>query len=204
MTQRTVSLGLSKYKYFPHIKYWDEQHHLKTRWNTKDYIELYKQTEIPSAAARAAAYLGDVCAKIDELGLSYAMNLRKYHEHGMPWMELCVERLPRGISRERVINVLTFLSCVGMVQNGDYVTFQKLAEVERNLPVTQRHLQDLHVVPKLLLLHRPSVWCFHESIPYKLVVPPPVAQSTTRPCPPPQEERPEDIEQEEPEEQEVQ
>ncbi|KAK9951798.1 hypothetical protein ABG768_028201 [Culter alburnus] len=43
-----VSLGLSKYKYFSHIKYWDEQHHLKAWWNTKDYIELYKQTEILS------------------------------------------------------------------------------------------------------------------------------------------------------------
>ncbi|XDV14249.1 hypothetical protein PO909_002425 [Leuciscus waleckii] len=137
------SLGLSGYRFFPSIKYWDEHRHLKAKWNFTDFVELHQPAEIPSAAARAASYLGDVCAKLDELGLSYSRNLVKYREHGMPWLERCIERLPRGMPKYRAITALAFLSCVGLIQNGDYVCFNKLAELERALPVTQRHLQEL-------------------------------------------------------------
>ncbi|KAI2647058.1 Potassium-transporting ATPase ATP-binding subunit [Labeo rohita] len=41
-----------------------------------------------------------------------------------------------------MVTALVFLSCIGMVQNGDYISFQILAEVERLLPVTQKHLQE--------------------------------------------------------------
>ncbi|CAM4652162.1 unnamed protein product [Leuciscus chuanchicus] len=160
-----LTLDLAGYRFFPSIKYWDEHRHLKAKWNFKDYIELHHPHEIPSAAARAASYLGDVCSKIDELGLSYARNLVKYRENGMPWLEKCVERLPRGMPKERAITALAFLSSVGLIQNGDFVSFNKLAELERALPVTQRHLQDLQVLSKLLLLQNPAVWRFHESVP---------------------------------------
>ncbi|XDV14248.1 hypothetical protein PO909_002424 [Leuciscus waleckii] len=78
---RCLEFGLSKLKFFPHIKYWDENRNRKARWNFKDFVELYRLTQIPSAASRAAAYLGDVCAKIEELDLSYSRNLVKYREH---------------------------------------------------------------------------------------------------------------------------
>lgn len=49
-----LELGLSKLKFFPHIKYWDENRNRKARWNFKDFVELHKPSEVPSAAARAA------------------------------------------------------------------------------------------------------------------------------------------------------
>lgn len=45
-----LSLGLAPYKYFPHIKYWDEKRHLKAKWNNKDYVELHQPAHVPSAA----------------------------------------------------------------------------------------------------------------------------------------------------------
>lgn len=196
-----LSLGLAPYKYFPHIKYWDEKRHLKAKWNNKDYVELHQPAHVPSAAGRAAAYLGDICARIDELGLSYSRNLVRYREHGMPWLERCVERLPKGMPKDRAITSLTFLSCIGLIQNGDFVTFSKMAELERSMPVSQRHLQDLHILSRLLLIQNPAVWRFHESIPYKLVVPRDVPSTPARPRPPPQEERVEPLDVEEEEEQ---
>ncbi|CAM4733370.1 unnamed protein product [Leuciscus chuanchicus] len=52
-----LSLALSGYRFFPNIKYWDEQRHLKAKWNFKDYVELHQPAKIPSAAARAASYV---------------------------------------------------------------------------------------------------------------------------------------------------
>lgn len=203
--------ALSKLKYFPSIRYWDEKRHCKAKWNFKDYVELHKPTEVPSAASRAASYCGDVCARMEELDLTFSRNLRKYREKGMPWMERCIQCLPRGMPQDRVLTALVFLSSVGMIMNGDYVYFEKLAQIERNLPVTQSHLQELGILSKLLLLHSPMVYRFHESVPYKLVVsavPPvprvPQAQRRPRASSGGSPVEPDEEEAEEPEEQLVQ
>lgn len=125
---------MSKFKYFPYIKYWDEMRNWKAKLNFKDFVALHKPIEVPSAAAHAAVYRGDVCARIEELDLSFSRNLKKYREHGMPWLEICVERLFRGMPKDRTITVLLFLSCVGKIKTV-IVSFQKLAELERQLAV---------------------------------------------------------------------
>ncbi|XDV14459.1 hypothetical protein PO909_014704 [Leuciscus waleckii] len=99
----------------PKIKYWDENRNKKACWNFKDFIELYHPTQVPTAAN-----LGDVCAKIEELDLSYSRNLVKYREHGMPWMEMSLERLPKCLPKDRLMTVLAFLGSVGMIHNGDF------------------------------------------------------------------------------------
>ncbi|XDV46702.1 hypothetical protein PO909_014539 [Leuciscus waleckii] len=169
---RCLEFGLSKLKFFPKIKYLDENRNRKARWNFKDFVELYRPSQVPSASSRAAAYLGDVCAKIEELDLSYSWNLVKYREHGMPWLETCLERLPKCLPKDRLMTVLAFLGCVGMIHNGDFVSFQKLGELECQLPVTQRHMKELRILSQLLLVQSSAVWRFHESIPTKLVLPP--------------------------------
>ncbi|CAM4512747.1 unnamed protein product [Leuciscus chuanchicus] len=184
-----LEFGLSKLKFFPHIKYWDENRNRKAHWNFKDFVELYRPTQIPSAASRAAAYLGDVCTKIKELDLSYSRNLVKYREHGMPWLETCIDRLPKCLPKERLMTVLAFLGSVGMIHNGDFVSFKKLGELECQLQVTQRHMKELRILSQLLLVQSSAVWRFHESIPTKLVLPPVVPPRPARPRPPVQEER---------------
>lgn len=87
------------------------------------------------------------------------------------------------------MTVLAFLGSVGMIHNGDFVSFQKLGELERQLPVTQRHMKELRILSQLLLVQSPAVWRFHESIPTKLVLPPVVSPRPARPRPPVQEER---------------
>ncbi|XDV36630.1 hypothetical protein PO909_006376 [Leuciscus waleckii] len=186
---RCLEFRLSKLKFFPKIKYWDENRNKKARWNFKDFVELYRPTQVPSAASRAAAYLGDVCAKIEELDLSYSRNLVKYREHGMPWMKTCLERLPKCLPKDRLMTVLGFLGSVGMIHNGDFVSFQKLGELERQLPITQRHMKELCILSQLLLLQSPAIWRFHDSVPTKLVLPPVVPPRPAHPRPPVAQER---------------
>ncbi|CAM4733368.1 unnamed protein product [Leuciscus chuanchicus] len=35
----------------------------------------------------------------------------------MPWLERCIELLPREMPKDSAIKILTFLSCVGLIQN---------------------------------------------------------------------------------------
>ncbi|CAM4570007.1 unnamed protein product [Leuciscus chuanchicus] len=173
---RCLELGLAKLKFFPKVKYWDENRNKKAKWNFKDFVELYQPTQVPSAASHAASYLGDVCAKIEAMDLSYSRNLNKYQEHGMPWLETCNERLPKVLPRDRLITS-------EMIHNGE------LGELERQLPVTQRHMKELRILSQLLLVQSPAIWRFHESVPTKLVLPPVVAPRPAHPRPPAAQEQ---------------
>lgn len=42
-----LELGLSKFKFFTHIKYWDKNRNRKARWNFTDFVELHKPSEVP-------------------------------------------------------------------------------------------------------------------------------------------------------------
>lgn len=75
--QQCLQLALSKLKYFPSIVFWDENRHPKAKWNKRDYIELYSQTEMPSTEAQAAALLGDICANMERSNLTYAKHIQK-------------------------------------------------------------------------------------------------------------------------------
>ncbi len=206
---KCLEAALVKFKFFPHIRYWDEKRHCKAKWNKKDYLELHLPSQTPSAASLAASYRGDICAKIEEMDLAFSRNVNKYKEHGMPWLERCLECLPRGMPKERLLTALVFLSCVGIIQNGDFISFERLAVLERSLPVTQKHLQQLGVLSNLLLIHRPQVWRFHESVPYKVTVSaaPPAPRPHPRATPQVEEHRTEVMEEEieeQPEEEVVQ
>ncbi|MGL5643877.1 MAG: hypothetical protein ACRCW3_03860 [Metamycoplasmataceae bacterium] len=163
-----LQLGLSGFKFFPSIVYWDEKRHPKAKWNKIDYIELYRPTETPSAKATAAACLGDVCSAIEKRGLSYSANLVKYKEKGMPWMEQTIQRLHKHLQKDQLLTILTFVSCVGMIQNGDFVTFNNLSSLISELTVTQIQLQRMHILSPLILLHTPKVHRLHDSMQYKV------------------------------------
>lgn len=163
-----LQLAFSSFKFFPKIVYWDEHRNPKAKWNKRDFIELHSPTETPSLAARAASLKGDVCSKIEKLGLSYSKNLDKYRERGMPWLEKCLARLPKGMPREKLVDALAFISSVAMIHNHDYISFGVLAEFSKQLPVTQRTMQQLHILSNLMLLPHLNIWRLHESLPFKI------------------------------------
>lgn len=93
--------------FFPTIVFWDKARNLKMKWNKKSYIDLYKTTVNPSAAAEAAAFTGDVCSDIEKRDLSYSRNLSRYQENWMRWMEESIKCLPRSLDRDQKILTVT-------------------------------------------------------------------------------------------------
>lgn len=41
----------------------------------------------------------------------------------MPWVEKCIHHLPHTLKNKQCLKALTFLSCIGLIENGDFVSF---------------------------------------------------------------------------------
>lgn len=84
-------------------------------------------------------------------------------------MAKILTRLPKLTDTQELI-VLTFLSCVGMLQNGDYVTYNEVGPLVSGLPLSQAKMQGLHLQSNYSLprVGRVVMYKLHEDIPHKL------------------------------------
>lgn len=131
--------------------------------------------------------------ELQRRGLTWARNLQIYRDHGFPWMEKILARLPRKDIVEHLL-ILTFCSCVGMLQNGDYISYAELATLVKDLPMPQSQLQSLQVLSKYILRRWTGMAIFKldEDIPFKLKVEKNRNVPMKRKQPEPEEE-PEDV-----------
>jgi len=102
-----LQLALSTFKLFPAIVFWDENRLSKAKWN-RDFTELYSETEMPSSEALAATLMGDICSAMERGNLTYGKYLQRYKERGMPWLHPCLQRLPKNLTKDQKISILTF------------------------------------------------------------------------------------------------
>lgn len=173
--QDVLKAGLSRIgiKYFPAVKVIDASRNPKASWNTKDFWNVLAPKEAPTLHARAAVMERDVAVNMVNKGLTFAKNLEAAKENGMPWMEEVLRRLSgeKKLTREQLVQVCTFVSCVAFLQQHIFIDYQPLAKLESELPIPQAQLRLLQVQSKLLLpnVNKPKVWRIHDSIPIKVL-----------------------------------
>ncbi len=111
-----------------------------------------------------------VCVEIEHLDLSWSKNLQVYRDNSMPWIPKCLARIPQNMEKTEELTLLTFLSCVGMLMNGDFVSYMKIESLIPKLPMTQDRLQTMQILSNCSLLRvcTSFVWRLHEDIPHKL------------------------------------
>lgn len=114
-------------------------------WKPNEYLEVLYGNQNPSPLARAVAVSRDVCLEIERRSLSYSRNLEKYRDLGMPWMEAILRRLPSSMDKAGHLKMVTFISCVGMLMNGDFVTYEHLKTLIADMPLPQANLQKLQI-----------------------------------------------------------
>ncbi|KAL0146534.1 hypothetical protein M9458_054745 [Cirrhinus mrigala] len=102
---------------------------------------------------------------------------------GMPWLELCITRLPKTLDENKTLTALTFISSIGLIHNGDYVSFPMLAKLLDDLPISQVWLQKLQILSPLLLLNSPKVYRLHDSVPHKVPISQPKLDKPTAALP---------------------
>lgn len=168
------------------------------------FFPAFTSTEAPSTAAEAAALLGDVCAEIEKRGLCYSSNLQRYKGNGIPWMEPVIKQLPKNPERVKKINTLTLVSCAGLIQNGDFVSFACLRSLLQDVTLSQSQLQKLNIMSPLILVHSPTLNRLHQSFPHKLAPrQPEKPKATTSKAPSKRAPSPQLSEQEDQEEEEM-
>lgn len=102
--------------------------------------------------------------------MCFASKLQRYREQGLPWLALCLQRVPERIKGNKLLLTLTFLSCIGMIENNAYVENERLREPMKELPLTQKMMQELQLQSRFSLPRRSGfiVWRLHEVIPYRM------------------------------------
>lgn len=69
-----------------------------------------------------------------------ARNLEHYKYYGMPRLEKVEKRFPHLSDSEKLCQ-LTFVCCIGLQMNGEYVDYVGLKDLSEEMPLSQAMLQ---------------------------------------------------------------
>lgn len=176
-----AGLQASGIKYFPAFKATDTTQQPKFSWNFKHFWNIVAPQQDAPFAAKVAVISGAVATSLIGRGLTYERNLADVKENGMPWMNHVMQRLMgvKNLSREQLVLVCTFVSCVALIQQGIFVDYRALSRLEMDLPLSQARLRMLQIQSPI---HFAGVRVFnlyrlHPDIPFK------IKQSQPRPVP---------------------
>ena len=139
-------------------------------WDKRSYVELFVTETGPPMVSRLAVIRSHILHQVEWRGLCFPSKLDRYREQGMPWLEKCLVGLPNKMVHGEKLETLTFLSCIGIIENGDYVDYVAPRELTLDLPLRQSKMQELHLqshhsLPKVGPL---VVWRLHEDIPCRV------------------------------------
>lgn len=62
---------------------------------------------------------------MERRGFCFSRNTQKYMDHGMPWVKDVLGRLPKRLEHQDTVKLMTFVSCIAMIQNGDFISFEQ-------------------------------------------------------------------------------
>lgn len=104
------------------------------------FLAVHSSKSNPPKEAQLACLVGDICMEVERRRLSYPRNMERYKFHGMPWLEAVLRRLPPLPAAQKLVQ-LTFISCIGLRMNGEFVDYVQLKELAQEMPLPQSTLQ---------------------------------------------------------------
>ena len=157
--------------YFPAITFIDASRNPKASWNGRNFWQIILPNTSTSIAAQAGEVTQDVIRIIESKKYTFTRNLLQFKERGMPWILPVLRRLAdQSLSRAQQVQICTFVSCVAFLQQGIYVDYNLLSNLEQDLPLNQLRLRQLEIQSKFLFpgIRIFRLWRLHENIPFKL------------------------------------
>ncbi|CAL8239964.1 unnamed protein product [Gadus morhua 'NCC'] len=159
--------------FFPAFKFTDLRSTRRIWWNFKDWVQVSHGDQSVLQMSDVASKSLQVMCEIERRSLCFSKHMEVYREHGMPWMATALQRLPQAMKGGLLLNTLTFVSCVALVQNGAYVDFTHLKDLCQEMSlggVSQARLQQLLIQGKFILdkVRNLRIWSLHPTVPYKL------------------------------------
>lgn len=161
--------------FFPGFKFTDLRSTKRIWWNYRDWIQVSHGDQSILQMSHVASNTLQVLSEIERRSLCFSKHLEVYRDHGMPWMATVLQRLPKEMKGGLLLNTLTFISCVALIQNGAYIDFVHLKELLLQMSlggVSQARLQQLLILGKFNLekVRNVRIWRLHPSVPYKVCI----------------------------------
>lgn len=157
-------------RYFPAIRLTDANKNRAARRVPNSFVLLHDSSVNPPREAVVASIVQKVCEEMERRGLSYARNLDRFKAYGMPWLNTCDHRLPDTLSENQRLVQLTFLNCIGLRMNGEFVAYEAWRQLTEELTLPQDQMQRLLIQSRELLesLTMFRVYKLHKAVPYRL------------------------------------
>ena len=108
--------------------------------------------------------------------------LRKINNFSFPWIRIILLKLKgSNLNETDKTTLLLFCSCVGLLQQGWYVSYEKLDRLVQSLPVQQIVLRRMEILSTKLLgcMSRPKIYRLHDTISFKLSISEPRQENLT-------------------------
>lgn len=163
-----LGLGELGIKHFPLLR-------MKTggRYNARvvpgHFLAVHPEGKDPPEQAQIATLVEEICTEMERWRITYARNLDHYRTFGMPWLPLVVKRLP-AMEKEDRLKQLTFISCIALRQNNEFVDYGQFKELLAKCKYPQVFLQKKLILGHDLLEQVTAfrVWRIHHSIPVRV------------------------------------
>lgn len=169
-----ISHGLDELqlKYFPHIKVYDAARHSNINWNNRDIVEILRPGEKSSIDTIAAEITGDTILHLESNNFCFERHLKHLKEATvLPWMSPILKKLDgQFIGEEKTKLICLYLTCIAMLQNGLYMDYNKLANLDIDIGQVKAKLKQLEILSPFVIpyFNRCALHRLHKTIPWKL------------------------------------
>lgn len=138
-----------QFNFFPSMSHWDRNRNRFTEWNGKDVVRLVFLDDRDNTRPNRDKVLVTSLI-VSDLEIKNLVHKSKFQKSGnipFPWIHDILQRLDHlHMTASEELDILTFTSCIALLQNGWYVNYKNLAKLGSHLPISQSFLQRLEVL----------------------------------------------------------
>lgn len=156
--------------YFPAFRAYDQQRNRCLCWHFSYGIWAVKdlcEADGASIEVRGGLLCAMVLNELERRKLCFTRSLTGTND-GFPWITACLRKLEElKLSDESLVCIMTFITCVAFLESGKFIDYNKLRQLEDQMPMSQRRLRDLEIQGQFLVnnMNKFMVWRLHHSIP---------------------------------------
>ena len=162
---------------FPAVQLYDKSRNEAFNWNEQNFFRIDSKPEKMVGTEMAVSITEKVVIELEKRKCIYMTKLKCFGDKfAFPWTECILRKLQGGgpswkklNDRETVI-VLSFLSAVALMEQGWFVPYESLYQLEQACPLSQSTLRSLEIQSQYILCKRgwKNIWRIHPSVPIKI------------------------------------
>lgn len=178
-TEEILCAGLSELSFtsFPAVRLFDKSRNEAFYWDERTFFRIEHNTDKVDQTSKAVAMTEKVVVELEKRKCIYMTKLKCFGDKfAFPWTECILSKLQGGgpkwkkLEGLETVKVLSFLSAVALLQQGWFVPYESLYQLEQDCPLAQSTLRSLEIQSQYILFRCgwKNIWKIHPSINIKL------------------------------------